>query len=206
MAFNGTDGTFVGERPSLGTAPSAGSAAFSLMGPLHFGDFAGLASRVSWLALGLGMAFGVASGLQLWVRRREQNLSWRMYGRAIDTMVWGLPLAVLSTAVFYFLTVSSGTASWWTPAGFVISACLLVPFGLLVPYATAAFQALAGLLCFALPITRQATTGSSWLESLENAQFTVVGIDFILVAIGLAVLGRLVLKKRAPIAAGEPEE
>lgn len=39
------DGTFLKEKPVIGTTPSLGSMVFSLMAPLHFGHFAGVLSK-----------------------------------------------------------------------------------------------------------------------------------------------------------------
>ncbi|MEM6905138.1 MAG: PepSY-associated TM helix domain-containing protein, partial [Pseudomonadota bacterium] len=55
--FDGTTRAFTGIKPIIGTAPSVGGTVVSLMGPLHFGNFGGLLSKVTWLAMGAAMAY-----------------------------------------------------------------------------------------------------------------------------------------------------
>jgi len=64
-AFDGVSRFFEGERPALGTVPSLGSSLFSIMVPLHFGNFAGFASKLVWLGMGLAMAYVTATGMLL---------------------------------------------------------------------------------------------------------------------------------------------
>ena len=45
------NGAFEDPKPLLGTTPSAGSAAISLIALLHFGYFARLLSKVVWFSL-----------------------------------------------------------------------------------------------------------------------------------------------------------
>ena len=46
LEYDGVSGEFVRQKPGIGITPSLGSAVLSLMGPLHFGDFAGLLVQV----------------------------------------------------------------------------------------------------------------------------------------------------------------
>ncbi|MEM9360756.1 MAG: PepSY-associated TM helix domain-containing protein, partial [Pseudomonadota bacterium] len=73
FTFEGATGTFLGEKAPVGTQPSVGSAALALMGPLHFGSFAGLLSKFVWVALGIAMTYVTYTGMQLWVQRRADE-------------------------------------------------------------------------------------------------------------------------------------
>ena len=81
LTYAGATGAFLMEKPTLGTRPSIGGSAFALMGPLHFGNFAGWWSKAVWFALGAASAYVTFSGLALWVRRREERPGWRALGR-----------------------------------------------------------------------------------------------------------------------------
>ncbi|MEL6204183.1 MAG: PepSY-associated TM helix domain-containing protein [Pseudomonadota bacterium] len=206
LMFDGATRAYLGEKPTLGTEPSAGSAAVSLMGPLHFGDFAGLASKTAWFALGLAMSFVIASGLQLWVHRRSEEPVWRRFGRVVEIAVWGLPLALLGTTVAFFLAAPAGDTLWWTPAGFLISAGLVVWLGLRAGDVACAFRPIAAGLCIGLPVLRHLTGGTSWSEALIAGQTGVLTIDILLIAVGLVLLQALPLQhfaaaRRVPRAA-----
>ncbi|MEM9765469.1 MAG: PepSY-associated TM helix domain-containing protein [Pseudomonadota bacterium] len=191
LMFDGATRAFIGEKPTLGTKPSTGSAAVSLMGPLHFGDFAGLASKTAWFALGLAMSFVIASGLQLWVHRRSEEPVWRGFGRTIEIAVWGLPLALLGTAAAFFVAAPAGDTLWWTPAGFLISAGLIAWLGLRARDVVRTFRPIAGGLCLGLPVLRHITGGTSWSEALIAGQTGVLTIDLLLIAAGLVLLRAL---------------
>ncbi|MEM8793943.1 MAG: PepSY-associated TM helix domain-containing protein [Pseudomonadota bacterium] len=206
MAFNGVDGSFMGQIPSFGKSPSLGSAAIDLMSPLHFGDFSGLASKITWFALGLGMAFTVASGLQFWVRRRADSQGWLLYEKAIDTLIWGLPICMLVSASAYFVSIPSGAASFWTPAGFVITALILVPVGLSFRSAGSLMRSLMMALCISLPILRQSITGADWITLIQNVQLTVIAVDAILITCGVTLLAKTYQNWMPRKTAGKPAE
>ena len=52
---------------------------------LHFGDFAGLASKVLWCAVGLSPLLLSVTGLYIWYRRREKRRAARIKRRAKRT-------------------------------------------------------------------------------------------------------------------------
>ena len=119
--YDGASGTFLGFRPNAGNIPSVGGTLRGLMNPLHFGDFAGVLSKSVWVGLGLAMAFVVISGLRLWVRRREDELLWQRFGRAVTVVGYGLPVAMLACAYAYFFALGASVDEfYWTPAGFLL--------------------------------------------------------------------------------------
>ncbi|MEM6680338.1 MAG: PepSY-associated TM helix domain-containing protein [Pseudomonadota bacterium] len=207
LMFDGHTRAFLGEKPTLGTTPSTGSAAVSLMGPLHFGNFSGLASKTAWFALGLAMSFVVATGMQLWVKRRAEDPRWRQFGTIVEITVWGLPLALLGSAVAFFIMLPTGNTLWWTPFGFLLAAGAAIWIGLRTENVSGTFQPIIAALCIGLPVLRHLTGGTSWSEALLEGETTVLTIDILLVIAGLALLRYGTTPRRvAPEPVLEPAE
>lgn len=79
---------------------------------LHFGHFGGLPVKILYTLLGLGMCFMCATGMNIWFRRQQQA------GKPQDQLeiawlgvVWGLPCAIVFTAIIDF---------WWQDYSVVI--------------------------------------------------------------------------------------
>lgn len=103
LVYDGPSGVFVREKPGLGRVPSIGGAAADLMGPLHFGNFAGLLSKSLWFFLGFASAYVALTGLLLWTTRRVGSGAWSRMARATIWMGYGLPLALALTPAAYFI-------------------------------------------------------------------------------------------------------
>ncbi|MEM6488755.1 MAG: PepSY domain-containing protein [Pseudomonadota bacterium] len=207
LSFDGETRRFLGEKPTLGTVPSAGSAAVSLMLPLHFGNFAGVASKTAWFALGLAMSFVIATGMLLWVRRRQQRPLWRRFGIAVEVTIWSLPIGLLGSAVAFFLTLPSGDPIRWTPAGFVAALLIAVWIGARCRDRVRRLRSVAGVLCLGLPLLRHLTGGTSWSEALIDGQSAVLTIDLLLLCAGGVLLAaRTAWPARRPAMAMGPAE
>lgn len=185
--FDGADGRFLGVKPQVGNAPSAGDTLNALMWPLHVGDFAGLFSKVIWGALGATTCFVILSGLRLWVRRREAERLWRGFGRAVTVTAYGLPLGMVASAHAYFLSTPAGEPFFWTPIGFVGGAAASILLGLRIAderrLAQLLWQALA-LAFLALPLLRLAAGGTSWADAIARGYVEVASIDALLLIAG----------------------
>ena len=128
LIYNGATGELIRERPIVGMKPSLGASLLGLIGPVHFGNFAGWWSRAVWFALGAASAYVAWSGLNLWVRRRADQRGWRALGRMTAWVGGGLPFAMAAAAAAYFVSLPSLATVFWTPAAFLIAAALaLVP-------------------------------------------------------------------------------
>ena len=54
------------------------------------------------------MGYTVVSGMQLWLRRREDLPGWRGGSRVLSIVAWGLPLALVGRSYFYFFCQPDG--------------------------------------------------------------------------------------------------
>lgn len=202
--YDGATGRFIASRGPFGNVPSSGGDLLGLMGPLHFGNFAGTVSKVVWVALGVAMAFVVISGLRLWVRRREDENLWWRFGRAVTVAGYGIPLAIEGAAHAYFVAApAGGDTFWWAPAGFVIGAMLAILLGVATrreDVARRCYRLVLGGGALSLPIVRMATGGLDWAHALSAFQGEVLGIDMALIAIGGVILwwSRRVGRERGP--------
>lgn len=115
--YDGPSRRFLETHPPIGIAPSAAGTLYALMGPLHFGRFAGLLSQLVRGAAGVASCFVILSGFRLWRRRRESTPGWQAFGRGVEAAGYGVPLAMLTAAFGYLLARPAADADWWTPAG-----------------------------------------------------------------------------------------
>lgn len=181
LLYNGTTAAFEREKPSIGTQPSTGGTLTAIMGPLHFGNFAGVLSKAVWFGLGFAMCYVTLTGLRLWlVRRREGARSLEWLDRTVTVVGFGLPLALLVSAVAFLFAMPLGSAVYWTPTAFLAACAAIILAGFLTPSRAVLDRALqlaiAGLL-LALPLIRLATGGPGWSAAIAAEQLSIVAVD-----------------------------
>lgn len=213
LQFSGATGEFLRERQLVGDEPSVGTALAELMIPLHFGNFAGLASRIVWVALGAAMTFTIVSGIQLWLRRREDDPSWAAAQRALVTVVWGLPIALTASGYGYFLSRLSGDPLYWTPTAFLLAAAGVIGIAVILrstPLDRLAFglKRTLAILLLLLPFLRLQMGGLSWGEALIDNGRDVLFIDALCLIGGAVFLDiwrgqRVALHRQQSPVAGE---
>ncbi|MEM1140782.1 MAG: PepSY-associated TM helix domain-containing protein, partial [Pseudomonadota bacterium] len=130
--FSGATGEYRGTKPLIGTEESAGGVLLGWMGPLHFGNFQGLLSKVIWFALGIAMAYVTLTGLQLWVQRRREAPVWAFFSRVITTFGYGTATAMAGAGIGFFLALPHGAAIAWTAWGFILTSALCLAIGAVV--------------------------------------------------------------------------
>lgn len=181
LVYHGATAEFDREKPAIGTRPSAGGTLAAIMGPLHFGNFAGVLSKAVWFGLGFAMCYVTLTGLRLWLarrREREQSLGW--LERAVTVVGFGLPLALLGSAAGFLVAMPFGSAVFWTPAAFLAVSAAAILAGFVMPSHSQLERALlAGmsLLLVALPLVRLLSGGPGWPLALVNGQPGIVAID-----------------------------
>lgn len=199
LIYNGATGELIRERPIVGMQPSLGASLLGLIGPVHFGNFAGWWSRGVWFALGAASAYVAWSGLALWVRRRSDQRGWRGLGRMTAWVGGGLPFAMATSAAAYFVSLPSLSTVFWTPAAFLAAAALA-----LVP--TLAMRSIerlppllfgaTGILLLALPVLRTLVGGPGWGAAIASGQNAVAAMDFLVALGGAACVASAVMTLR----------
>lgn len=194
LVYDGVTGRFLERRPAVGRAPSIGGTLYGLMAPLHFGHFAGLASKLAWTALGFCCCRVTLGGLRLWViRRAARHPAWRAFDRAVSVAGLGLTLGMAGAGAGYFLGLPSGLAPEATAAGFLAGAAGAVVAGAALrrPALDGTLAAATGSTLAILPVLRLAAGGPDWTAALAAGQFAIPAGD-------LAVLGFALLLLHAP--------
>jgi uncharacterized iron-regulated membrane protein len=191
LVFNGASGEFKEEKPQIGVKPSVGSTVFSTIGPLHFGNFAGVISKSIWLALGFSSCFMIATGLSLWLKRRSDQPGWHWFSVATAVVIYGLPLCLAASAYGFLLFYPAPLTVRAPAVAFLICAALVSAYAAWVRDAQTLESRLMfwlGAALFLLPLTRLATGGPGWLAALETGAVDAITIDMVLAAGGLSCL------------------
>lgn len=189
--YDGVTGDHKRIMPSLGQQASLGNELFNWMHPLHFGTFAGLMSKITWVALGLATCYVTLTGLQLWVQRREQEPLWQMLSRFIPAFGYGTPLALVGSAFGYFIAPPQASASAWTAWGFVITAVVAIVCAFTVrrrEQLTLVYKINLGSGLVLLPIMRMLWGGAVWTDLLASGNTLVISMDLLFLVSGLATL------------------
>ncbi|MEM7097694.1 MAG: PepSY-associated TM helix domain-containing protein [Pseudomonadota bacterium] len=192
LVYQGATGEFIKRKPFLGQQESVGSDLFSIMGPLHFGNFGGLVSKAIWFALGFAMCFVTVTGINMWLERRPgKSFAWLRIGMGIAT--YGIPLALLGSSAAFFLSYGSGNASFWTPVGFlIVSAGVLVYAGWLRDTfrLNQHFLLASGVMSLVVVALRLLVGGPGWMTALQAGQSIIVTVDLLLICAGAVMLYR----------------
>ncbi|MEM1021709.1 MAG: PepSY-associated TM helix domain-containing protein [Pseudomonadota bacterium] len=189
--FSGSTGDYLGVKPLLGTEESVGGFAVGLIGPLHFGNFGGLLSKVVWFALGIASAYVTITGLELWLARRREDVLWQRFDRARIVFQYGTPVALIGAGFGYFLSPSLGVTHSWTAAGFCLVAglCFLPAFFMREERSLVRLLAsVMGLGLILLPFVRMAASGVLWDSLFASGNALVIGVDLVLALSGIATL------------------
>ena len=203
IAYAGATGEYLGLKPVLGNAPSVGGDLAGLMTPLHFGNFAGLYSKILWFAFGFASAYVTLTGLTLWTARRRNEPGWAWLERATVWVGFGLPLSLLVNAFVVFGCGMLGSpAVPWLLECFAATAVLSGIYVWRARDIDGAKRALLGCLAVLLmlaPLARWLDNGVSWVGALNTGQLDLMGVDIALVIAALCCL-------RASLAGSRPPE
>ncbi len=124
------------------------------MGPLHFGWFGGLAVRLVYGLLGLGLCVVTSTGVTIWLsRRRDRGRAAPGFERVWSAVAWGQPAVLAITALVSLAGIVVPLAPLWlalTAVLLVMAACWPLPAGKLTRgLRWLLVCALAGLAIFA---------------------------------------------------------
>ena len=188
LLYNGASAQFIQTKPSIGAQPSTGGTLAAIMAPLHFGNFGGLLSKAVWFALGFAMCYVTITGLRLWlIRRRESMRSLEWLDRSVTVVAWGLPLALSASAAAFLFALPLGTATYWTPAAFLIAAAVAIAgaCGLRSPLLGSLLQFGTGVIMAVLPFVRLITGGPGWPTAVAAGQPIIAALDLAFLLAGL---------------------
>jgi uncharacterized iron-regulated membrane protein len=195
LVYDGASGSFDHIKPLIGVRPSAGGTLAAIMSPLHFGNFAGILSKGIWFGLGFAMCYVISTGLKLWLARRETNMgSFGWLERLVAIVALGLPFALACTAVAFLVSMPLGSATFWTPAGFVIASGAVVLGGALWPSVDALGRALqfgTAVVMLSLPPLRLLIGGPSWPAAISAGQPLIAAIDIAFLLAGAGLVWRV---------------
>jgi hypothetical protein len=200
--YSGATGEFIAQRPGLGKAPSLGGAANEVVGALHFGNFAGTASKAIWFALAYCLAYVTLSGLLLWTHRRQDVPVWRRFGLVTTWIGYGLPATLVAVALAYFLARATDRAVYESMlTAYLGVAALAALLCATVKEPRRILLVATGVMMLALPCVRWLAGGASWLALADRDLVSVIGVDLaILVGGSLALRAAL----RSPWPPGPP--
>lgn len=202
LLYDGATAAFVQEKPLIGPKPSTGGTLAAIMSPLHFGNFAGLLSKAIWFGLGFAMCYVTYTGIRLWLVRREggvRSFAWLEWTNIVVGL--GLPFALAVSAAAFLLAMPIGSATWWTPAGFLIGAALVIAAGAIAPSAVRLSRWLrgaTGMLLILLPPLRLLTGGPGWGIAIAANQPIIVTLDIAFLLAGGWLLWQLRGRASAP--------
>jgi len=190
--YDGTTGEYLTERPPLGQHPSLGASLVGLMYPLHFGNFAGIASKAAWVGLGFAGAYVTLTGLLLWTQRRIDQRAWQRMARLVHYVGYGLPLALACAPHAHFLfqdsTLSSGTLQGFAFIGAAAVAAIVSLTCDELRRLRRILLTATAVAVLALPFTRFAGGGPGWFEAWSSGLPGVAGVDITLLLVGASTL------------------
>ncbi|QDX25174.1 PepSY domain-containing protein [Sphingomonas suaedae] len=182
LLYKGATAEFVREKPNVGTRPSAGGTLVGIMGPLHFGNFAGMLSKAIWFGLGFAMSYVTYTGMRLWVVRRRQDarsLAW--LERTLTVVGFGLPFGLVASAAAFLIAMPFDAAVFWTPTAFLIASAAAILAGIFArenDRLTWLLKAGTGAIMLTLPLLRLfAAGGPGWAEAVAVGQPIIAGLD-----------------------------
>lgn len=100
------------------------------MGQLHFGWFGGGIVKIAYFALGLGLTYLAASGVNIWLaRRRDKGHAAPGWERAWAATVWGQPAGIAAAAVAGLFTANAPVAigAWLVVSLIFLAAAIRLP-------------------------------------------------------------------------------
>ncbi len=190
LLYNGADASFIRTKPNVGAVPSAGGTLVGIMGPLHFGNFAGLLSKAIWFGLGFAICYVTYTGMRLWVVRRigaARSFNW--LERSLSVMAFGLPFALVAAAAGFLVTMPLGTAVYWTTTAFLIASGAAIVAGIVLSTNALLVWSLVGAtggVMLLLPLLRLLVAGGpGWSEAIAAGQPIIATLDLAFAATGI---------------------
>jgi len=152
-------------------------------GAVHFGWFGGGLIKIVYFALGLGLTYLAASGVNIWLaRRRDKGRPAPAWERAWAATVWGQPAGIAAAAVAGLAIASTpaAIAAWLVVSLTFLAAAIRLPAGTLSRIGRLATGALL-LLAAATHLALRGGIGSAdAMAWIVNAALIAGGLFLIL--------------------------
>lgn len=192
LMYQADSGEFMRAKPNIGLQPSLGDDVLSLIGPLHFGNFAGLFSKAVWFGLGFASSYVVLTGLLLWTQRREHHRGWQRLRRLSVWMGYGLLFALAATPVGFFSAEWLGFAQDYAVKlafvlGVVIASLMMLVIRDMAQLTQALVAGFAGLLIVAVAL-RWFSGGMGWLAAARAGWPEIPAVDLLFLATGGGII------------------
>jgi uncharacterized iron-regulated membrane protein len=193
LLYSGADASFIRAKPNVGAVPSAGGTLVGIMGPLHFGNFAGMLSKAIWFGLGFAMCYVTYTGMRLWVVRRvSEARSFVWLERTLSVVAFGLPFALVVASAAFLVAMPLGTAVYWTTAAFLIASCAAIIAGVVattnVLLVRLLVGATGGTMVMLPPLRLFVAGGPGWSEAITVGQPIIAALDFAFAAAGILLI------------------
>lgn len=190
LLYDGADATFVRAKPAVGVRPSIGGTLTGIMGPLHFGNFAGLVSKGIWFGMGFAMCYVTFTGMKLWiVRRNDGARSFDWLQRMLTVVGFGLPFALMVSTAAFLIAMPLASAVYWTTASFLIASGLAILTGIFArsnDRLAAIVKGATSVVMLALPVLRLFVAGGpGWGEAIAVGQPVIAALDIAFLIAGL---------------------
>jgi len=183
-------GTLIKETGGDGADP--GARVMNSVFRLHFGNFAGMPSKIAYLVLGLGLCVIAVTGVNIWLARRQQRgLPTERLERCWLVAVWGTPLLIpLSAVTWLAAAVPPIPVFWGGLAGLLVMAW----YGGRAQTWSVALRMAAVTACLAVVMAHGFRFGAaSWSDAGRT-----INVLWLLIAVMLCL--SLMLRRRAPVA------
>lgn len=157
------------------TDGNAGMRIYGMITPLHYGTYGGMALKIIYALLGMGLTLIVATGGNVWLaRRREQGRATPRLERLWIALIWGQPLVIVTVALLTLLGPVPAVASYWAMTTLCWTAALAIP----ALSTTARFRTSLGIATAATLVVHAA------LRSADDPTILIidVGVALIIVA------------------------
>jgi uncharacterized iron-regulated membrane protein len=176
--------TYTGEgkfRTKIGyTDGSVGMRIYGMLVPLHFGTYGGLALKIIYMLLGMGLSGIVATGINTWLaRKRDQGFAKPHWERVWGTLVWGQIPAFAIAALFELWGLAPALLVYWALT--LIPAAAVGPISADFRIVTRTVQLIGGISLLTLAAAHAIHWGAPMAES-------------ILIDLAIATLGLLLIR------------
>lgn len=160
------------------TDGNAGMRIYGMITPLHYGTYGGVALKIIYALLGMGLTLIVATGGNVWLaRRREQGRATPRLEALWAAIVWGQPIVMGMVALLLLFVPVPAVATYWL----LTSLCWIAALSLRAKARASLRIGLAGTI-LALFLAHAVVRGAAYP--------IVLAVDVVVILLALIWIGR----------------